>query len=157
MDTANFSDDASRVSSAIAAANAQTANVPGPAVTGVALQTARHKITGLVISFNKTLADASATNPGNYPMHLMTSGHHTHGKGQGAMGFTVAIRRARYDPSAHTVTLVFGAPLHTKQLLRLNVRGGSGGITDSAGNALNSSHRGAAGADFTGTLNPGGS
>jgi hypothetical protein len=73
------------------------------------------------------------------------------------MGFTVAISRARYDPSAHTVTLVFGAPLHTKKSLQLKVLGGSGGITDSAGNALNSLHRGAAGADFVGTLNPGGS
>jgi hypothetical protein len=145
-DNANYSSDAARVSNAIAAANAQAANVPGPSVTGVMLQTARHKITGLVIGFNKALANASATNPANYPVHLMSSAR------QGAL---VTIRRAKYDASSHTVTLVLNTPLSIRKALRLRISGGSGGITDTAGNALGSRARGAAGVDYFSTLNPG--
>jgi Tol biopolymer transport system component len=122
----------------------------GPAVTRVTLQTARHKITGLVIHFNKPLAGTGAGNPANYSVNLMTVARHVQrGVRQFKTGRAVGITATAYDSTSQTVTLVFAAPLSARQVFQLRVNGGSGGITDTSGNALNSSSSGEAGSNTT--------
>ena len=66
------------------------------------------------------------------------------------MGRAIGVASAAYDSNAaHTVTVTFAAPLRGRPLFQVKVNGRAGGITDPAGNPLNSPSKGAAGTDYT--------
>jgi hypothetical protein len=71
-----------------------------------------------------------------------------------ATGKTLPIDSAAYDSNAHSVTLKFGSQLPASEWIELRVSGGLGGISDSAGTALNSPSHGVAGHDSVWTVNP---
>jgi hypothetical protein len=127
-------------------------------VSGVTLSTVRHKISGMVLRFNKPLAGGSAGNTANYSLDLLALGRRPkHGQRQFEVTRTLKLAAAVYDPNAHTVTLTFGSRFRAGQMFQLRVSGGQGGITDASGNPLNSPARGMAGSDYVYSSNPSGS
>jgi Tol biopolymer transport system component len=154
--TMNYTSDAARVASQIAAANAVVAPTgPGPTVSSVVLQASRRRITGIIIQFSKALTNATAGNPTNYSVHLVGSaGRSKRGLYQASsVGSAVAINRARYDAATHTVTLLLRTPVSTSQSLRLKISGAANGVTDTAGVPLNGQRKGIAGNGAVFTLN----
>jgi hypothetical protein len=133
------------------------ANTAGPAVSGVTRLTAHGKITGIVIHFNDALSSASASNSANYSVRLLKVGRRPGILGIGVRRATphgtVGIRSVQYDSNARAVTLTLGSRLPSHQRLQLTVSGGQGGITNSAGHALNSPSQGTPGSDATFTVN----
>jgi hypothetical protein len=123
-------------------------------VSGVTLQTTRHKISGLVVSFSKPLSSAGAGNAANYTINLLTLGRRQrNGIRPLKVGRAVVLATAAYDPTGKTVTLTFSTRLSPSQMFQLRVHGGSGGISDQNGNALNSPSAGAAGSDYVFNIN----
>jgi hypothetical protein len=128
--------------------SAATSNA-GPFVAKLALRTNRHKITGVIVSFNESVAAASAGNLANYTIHLLSHGRRTkHGTQVTSLGRGIGITAATYDPTTQSVALALSSPVRSNQAFQLRVGGGAGGITDSSGQALNSPSQGAAGSDF---------
>jgi hypothetical protein len=131
------------------ASSTPVASTPGPAVSSVAVQTAHRKITRVIINFDMPLASTGASNLANYGINLQTPGRKLkHGLRAASISTPVGLSSATYDPSANNVTLTLSSPLRTNQMFRLRVNGGSGGITDQAGNALNAPSSGTPGSDF---------
>jgi hypothetical protein len=129
-------------------------NTAGPIVSGVALQKAGRKITGIVIKFNQALSTASASNPASYSVHLLRAGRRlSNGQRQLTPHVTVAIRAPQYDSSARAVTLTFSSRLRAHEMFQLTVNGGQVGITNAAGTPLNSPSQAAPGSNATFTLN----
>jgi hypothetical protein len=121
----------------------------GPIVSSVAVQSARHHTDAIVITFNEPIASKSALNAANYGVHLLSRAPRTKSiVEQTSAGRAVAIRSVAYDPSRHSVTLTLKKPLHSHQVFQLSVNGGTGGVTDQAGHALNSPRSGAPGSNF---------
>jgi hypothetical protein len=135
--------------------SSQPAIVAGPVVSGVMVQTGRrNKITGLVISYNESLASTSAGNMANYAVNLLSLGRRTkHGARPVIVGRGVGVSSVKYDDAAHTVTLAFGGTLKAGQMFQLRVNGGAGGLTDPASNPLNSPSQGKPGSDYVFTAN----
>jgi Tol biopolymer transport system component len=126
----------------------------GPFVSKLAVRTTRHKVTGLIVSFNEPVAGASAGNVANYSIHLLTPARRTrHGTHVTSIGRAVGIAGATYDAASQSVTLRLSTPLRPSQIFQLRVSGGAGGITDSSGRALNSPAQGGVGSDFVYNVN----
>jgi Tol biopolymer transport system component len=139
----------SLLQSSIAAAAAQSGSTAGPVVSGVMKQTARHKLGGVVLSFNKPLSSSAAANPANYLVNLVSvSQRGKHGVRSLKTGRAVGIASAVYNATAQTVTLTFTKRLAANQMFQLRVNGAKGGITDAGGSSLNSPSRGASGSDY---------
>ena len=125
------------------------ASTAGPIVSNVAVRTARRRIAAIIISFNVPIAGTPAGSVANYGVHLLNRGRRQkNGVHQTDVGLAVAISAATYDPSGPSVTLTLRKPLRSNQGLQLSVNGGSGGVTDQAGNPLNSPASGAPGNSF---------
>jgi hypothetical protein len=149
----DYSAAAAQVQLAIAAANSKPGDTLGPLVTGVSRRLAGHKVTGVVIHFDEALSAASASNAANYAVHRMSGAvGSAYALPKAGVGQSVRIASARYDGSAHTVTLVFRSALRGDQPFRLKISGGQGGITDPSNNALGSRTRGGPGSDFNNTV-----
>jgi hypothetical protein len=127
----------------------------GPKVTGVSVLKVRHRTAGLVIHFSEAISSGSASNTASYSVHLVVPGRRTrHGIRQASIGKAVGVASAAYDPSGLAVTLTFGSRLAASQVFQLRVSGGVGGISDTAGNPLNSPSRGVAGSDYVASIDP---
>jgi hypothetical protein len=130
-------------------------NTAGPTVTSVSLLKARHRISGLVIQFSGALSGGSAGNAVNYSVNLLGMRRFArHGFRQLSVGKAVRVNAAAYNPAGHSVTLTFGSKYKISQAFQLRVNSGQGGVSDPAGDPLNSPSRGVAGSDFVATVNP---
>jgi len=139
---------------AVTAAGSQASNTAGPTVSGATLQTTRHKITGMVLSFTKPLASASASNTANYTVNLVSLGRRlNHGLRPLKIGRAIGITSAAYNATAQTVTLTFSARLSPSQMFQLRASGAPGSVTDQNGHPLNSPSQGAPGSDYLYTAN----
>jgi hypothetical protein len=126
----------------------------GPFVAKLAVRTNRRRVTGVIVSFNESVAAASAGNLANYTIHLLAPGRRTkQGTQATSLGRAVGITAATYDPTTQSVTLALRTQVRSNQAFQLRVSGGAGGITDPSGNALNSPAPGTAGSDFVLNLN----
>ena len=134
--------------------NTIPASTAGPIVSKVEVRTVRHRISTIIITFNKPVASMSAGTTSNYGVHLQTRGGRTkNGVHQAAtLGRAVAISSVTYDPSGPSVTLALRKPLPSNQVFQLSVNGGTGGVTDQAGNPLNRPASGGPGTSFVDTL-----
>jgi hypothetical protein len=136
---------------AVTAASTQssTSLSAGPTVTGVTLQTTRHWINGVVVSFSKPLSSAAGGNAANYTINLLSLGRRQkNGVRPFKAGRAVALGTATLDSTMKTVTLKFSSRLTLGQMFQLRVNGGQGGITDQNGDPLNSPAPLAAGSDY---------
>ena len=111
-----------------------TGDTTGPRVTGLQRFGFHAQTTRLVLAFDEGLAQAGASNLTNY--RLVAAGR------DGRFGtrddVVIALAAATYDPTTQSVTLVTRRPLPIRRPYRLTVQGGPGGLTDLAGNSLNS-------------------
>jgi hypothetical protein len=129
------------------------ASTAGPIVSNVAVRTARRRIAAIIITFNVPIAGTPAGSVANYGVHLLNRGRRQkNGVHQTDVGRAVAISAATYDPSGPSVTLTLSKRLRSNQRFQLSVNGGSGGVTDQAGNPLNSPASGAPGNSFVDDL-----
>jgi hypothetical protein len=123
-------------------------------VAKLAVRTNRRRVTGVIVSFNDSVAAASAGNLANYTIHLLAPARRTkQGTQVTSLGRAVGISAATYDPTTQSVTLALRTPVRSNQAFQLRVSGGAGGITNPSGNALNSPAPGTAGSDFVLNLN----
>jgi dipeptidyl aminopeptidase/acylaminoacyl peptidase len=130
------------------------ASTAGPIVSSLALRTTRHRVTSVIVNFSKPVAGTAAENTANYGVHLLNQGHRTkQGVRMTTVGRAVGISSATSDSSGETVTLTLSTPLRSGQMFQLRVNGGAGGITDKAGNPLNSPSAGTPGSDFDYNVN----
>ena len=144
-----------RVADASVVAPVVAADVVGPVVTRVSLQTSRRRIAGLTIHFNEALAASGANLPANYSVRMLVGGRRLAGGPRKASeGRAVKIATSQYDPAARTVSLTFRSPMRAGTQFQLKANGGPSGLTDPDGNALNSLSRGAPGRDYVYTANP---
>jgi hypothetical protein len=123
-------------------------------VSSLALRTAKHHITSVIITFSKPIAGAAAGNIANYGLHLLTQGRRPkHGVRPTIVGRAIGISSAASDSTGQTVTLTLSSPLRSGQMFQVSVNGAAGGITDLSGHPLNSPSAGAAGSDFDYNVN----
>jgi hypothetical protein len=123
-------------------------------VAKLALRMNRHRVTGVIVSFNESVASASAGNLANFTVHLLSQARGAkRGTHVTSLGRAVGITSATYDPTTQSVTLALRTPVPSNQKFQLRLSGAAGGITDPSGNALNSTAQGAAGSDFVYNLN----
>ena len=115
----------------------------GPRVTGLLRFGFHAQPTRLVLTFDKSLAQAAARAQTNY--QLVSAGR------DGRFGthddVVVDVRRATYDPISRAVILATRHPLPLRRQYRLTVRAAQGGLTDLTSKALNSNANGTPGGD----------
>ncbi len=118
---------------------------PSPAVVSLQRFGYHMQPTSLVLTFSSALDPASATDVSNY--RITTLGGH--GRGGSLVGHTTAIKKAIYDPSTFTVTLVPVGRLDIHNRYRLTVNGTSRtGVRNPSGLLLDAKATGEPGSNY---------
>jgi hypothetical protein len=145
--TANYSGDVlhSPSTSNTVAQVVQPSSIVAPTVVSLARFGFHMQQTSLVIAFSTALDAASAENMHNY--QIMTLGGH--GRGGTLVGRATAVRKAIYDPSQLTVTLLLAHRLDIHNTYRLTVNGtAQTGVRGTSGLLLGDSAAGDPGANY---------
>lgn len=121
--------------------------VPGPVVQGVLTQGRPRTIKTIVVTFNGAIAPKKAIDPSNFLVTVPPQGRRGHDR-------PVGVRSAKYDATSRTITLTLRAPLSLNRAFTLRIKGGDGGLTDTAGRPLNGPDNLSAGHDYVETFGP---
>jgi hypothetical protein len=120
-------------------------------VQGVSLRqvpAGKHKTaTVIVVQFSDALNASAAGNPGAYLLSTTAAGKKHKSR-------SLALARATYDPTAHTVTLTPARKLVLKPPVQLRITASS--LPDTLGRPLDGNHDGQPGGDSTATLSAAG-
>ncbi len=124
----------------------------GPVVSSLSVQTARRRITKVIITFNGPMDASSVTSAGNYGIRLLTLGRRPRGGGARPIvaGRVIGIGGTSYDPTTHQAFLTLRSSIPTRMQFQLVA---SGGLIDQNGNTLNSPAKGIPGTDFVYNVN----
>ncbi|WZO98609.1 Calx-beta domain-containing protein [Isosphaeraceae bacterium EP7] len=140
----------------IAAPLTATSTRSGPRVTGVTTLGTRRGNGAILVSFDRMVDSASASNPANYRVAIpgRVAVARKGGRVTGTADKAVPVASVTYNAATNTALVTLRTRTKSNQALRLQVLGTDGHLTDLTGQALNSPGAGQPGTDFRVDLLP---